>query len=116
MDGGPSAQARGTIMLPNTHLIEGTAAEMRNGSVLMIFRTQVGAPPLAQPAGASDPRACCVDPPPSNTPVAQAGCLYSSTSDDKGLTWSPTKPMAIPNPNSKVHLMRMEPSGARVLP
>jgi len=83
-DHGKTWKARGTIMLPNTHLIEGTAAEMRNGSVLMIFRTQ-------------------------------AGCLYSSTSDDKGLTWSPTKPMAIPNPNSKVHLMRMEPSGHLLL-
>lgn len=28
-------------MLPNTHLIEGTVSELKNGTVLMVFRTQV---------------------------------------------------------------------------
>uniref|UniRef100_A0A061RT54 Bnr asp-box repeat protein n=1 Tax=Tetraselmis sp. GSL018 TaxID=582737 RepID=A0A061RT54_9CHLO len=83
-DGGQTWKARGQVMLPNTNLIEGTLAELRNGTVLMVFRTQIG-------------------------------CLYKSLSHDKGMTWSRARPMNVPNPNSKVHLMRLEPSGHLLL-
>uniref|UniRef100_A0A7S0SBL6 Sialidase domain-containing protein n=1 Tax=Mantoniella antarctica TaxID=81844 RepID=A0A7S0SBL6_9CHLO len=43
------------------------------------------------------------------------GCLFQSASFDKGQTWGDTRPMAIPNPNSKVHLIRLEPSGDLLL-
>jgi hypothetical protein len=34
---------------------------------------------------------------------------------DKGKTWGNTRPMPIPNPNSKVHLIRMDPVGDLLL-
>jgi hypothetical protein len=43
------------------------------------------------------------------------GCLFQSTSMDKGKTWGNTRPMPIPNPNSKVHLIRMDPVGDLLL-
>lgn len=33
-------KAHGAIMVPHSKLIEGTVAELRNGTVLMVFRTQ----------------------------------------------------------------------------
>uniref|UniRef100_A0A7S0QUV7 Sialidase domain-containing protein n=1 Tax=Pyramimonas obovata TaxID=1411642 RepID=A0A7S0QUV7_9CHLO len=43
------------------------------------------------------------------------GCLFSSISKDKGLTWSEAQPMGIPNPNSKVHMLKLEPGGQLLL-
>mmetsp|Transcript_23312 Transcript_23312/g.64700 ORF Transcript_23312/g.64700 Transcript_23312/m.64700 type:complete len:511 (+) Transcript_23312:151-1683(+) len=83
-DQGKTWKAHGSIMLPHTHLIEGSLTELKNGTVLMVFRTS-------------------------------AGCLHKSISLDKGLSWSQAKPMNIPNPNSKVHMMRLEPSGHLLL-
>eukprot|EP00873_Tetraselmis_striata_P038825 jgi/Tetstr1/459089/TSEL_004539.t1 len=42
-DDGRTWQARGTITMHNTHLYEGTVAEMSDGSVMMVFRTQLAA-------------------------------------------------------------------------
>lgn len=83
-DEGVSWQAHGFLTHMNTTLIEGSLAELRNGTVLMVFRTTVG-------------------------------CLYQSMSNDKGKTWVNIKPMTIPNPNSKVHLIRMDPIGDLLL-
>mmetsp|Transcript_55647 Transcript_55647/g.176671 ORF Transcript_55647/g.176671 Transcript_55647/m.176671 type:complete len:379 (+) Transcript_55647:412-1548(+) len=43
------------------------------------------------------------------------GCLYSSVSHDKGRTWAEPQSMAVPNPNSKVHMISLKPGGELVL-
>jgi predicted neuraminidase len=70
-DEGMTWRSYGILVHMNTTLIEGSVAQLNNGTVLMVFRTTVG-------------------------------CLYQSTSNDKGRTWGNTRPMPIPNPNSKV--------------
>eukprot|EP00899_Mesostigma_viride_P008044 jgi/Mesvir1/17240/Mv07652-RA.2 len=40
-----------------------------------------------------------------------AGFIYSSVSKDKGVTWSQAQPTTLPNPDSKIMMLRMEPSG-----
>lgn len=37
------------------------------------------------------------------------GC--ASRTQDMGRTWSAAEPLALPNPNSKMHMIRLEPSG-----
>mmetsp|Transcript_28583 Transcript_28583/g.68104 ORF Transcript_28583/g.68104 Transcript_28583/m.68104 type:complete len:104 (+) Transcript_28583:91-402(+) len=46
---------------------------------------------------------------------SSSGCTWRSVSPDKGYTWSEPQPTRIPNPNSKVHAIRLEPSGHLVL-
>ncbi|KAK3259709.1 hypothetical protein CYMTET_31306, partial [Cymbomonas tetramitiformis] len=46
---------------------------------------------------------------------SNTGCLFESISMDKGKTWSMAAPSRLPNPNSKVHIMRIEPSGHLLL-
>eukprot|EP00873_Tetraselmis_striata_P001897 jgi/Tetstr1/422161/TSEL_013015.t1 len=42
-DEGLTWAARGSIAMPNTHLYEGTVAELGDGSIMMVFRTQLAA-------------------------------------------------------------------------
>eukprot|EP00873_Tetraselmis_striata_P004110 jgi/Tetstr1/424374/TSEL_014935.t1 len=42
-DEGLTWVARGSIAMPNTHLYEGTVAELGDGSIMMVFRTQLAA-------------------------------------------------------------------------
>ncbi|KAK3283648.1 hypothetical protein CYMTET_8664, partial [Cymbomonas tetramitiformis] len=44
-----------------------------------------------------------------------AGYVYMSLSSDKGLTWTPPRPTDIPNPDSKIQAMRLEPAGPIIL-
>ena len=38
-----------------------------------------------------------------------------STSVDRGRTWAAAEPVSMPNPNSKLHMTRLEPSGDLVV-
>ena len=46
---------------------------------------------------------------------SSTGCVYRSTSTDGGRTWSLAEPTRLPNPNSKLHIMRLEPAGHLVM-
>jgi len=43
------------------------------------------------------------------------GCLFSSISFDRGRSWQEPQTMGIPNPNSKVQLIKLEPRGELLL-
>eukprot|EP00238_Polyblepharides_amylifera_P000646 CAMPEP_0196570914 /NCGR_PEP_ID=MMETSP1081-20130531/1069_1 /TAXON_ID=36882 /ORGANISM="Pyramimonas amylifera, Strain CCMP720" /LENGTH=419 /DNA_ID=CAMNT_0041887605 /DNA_START=333 /DNA_END=1592 /DNA_ORIENTATION=- len=86
-DRGKTWTAHGKLMRHDTWLIENTLAELRNGTVLMLFRTRIGQ-------------------------------LYRSLSKDRGLTWSDAAPLGhpmLPNPNSKVDVISLHPSGVLAL-
>ena len=59
-----------------TWLIEGTVAELSNGTALQLYRTT-------------------------------KGVMYSSLSNDDGQTWTQPRPYTLPNPNSKLHVLRL---------
>lgn len=46
---------------------------------------------------------------------SSTGCVYRSTSTDGGRTWSMAEPTRLPNPNTKLHIMRLEPVGHLVM-
>jgi len=43
------------------------------------------------------------------------GCAFKSESLNQGQSWGPVEPMGIINPNSKMDIVRLEPSGALVM-
>eukprot|EP00873_Tetraselmis_striata_P006987 jgi/Tetstr1/427251/TSEL_017438.t2 len=44
-----------------------------------------------------------------------SGCAWRSVSEDRGQTWNPVLPTRLPNPNSKMHVIRLRPSGHLIL-
>jgi len=44
-----------------------------------------------------------------------AGFVYQSLSADFGFTWTTPRPTALPNPDSKIQALRLEPDGPIVL-
>jgi len=85
LDRGQTWESLGFLEAEKTWLIENAIAEIQGGVALMVFRTQLGR-------------------------------IYSSTSADDGASWSPAAPLAdLPNPNSKVDLIRINPGGELAL-
>ena len=39
------------------------------------------------------------------------GCAFVTDSTDGGLTWGAATPMNLPNPNTKLHVIQLQPSG-----
>eukprot|EP00958_Prasinococcus_capsulatus_P015916 scaffold1741_cov409-Prasinococcus_capsulatus_cf.AAC.15 len=78
-DKGETWEARGALTHSLTWLIENTAVQLQDGSLLMFFRSW-------------------------------AGQIFQSLSFDKGWTWSSALPTGLPNPDAKIHLMRLEGS------
>mmetsp|Transcript_19155 Transcript_19155/g.53408 ORF Transcript_19155/g.53408 Transcript_19155/m.53408 type:complete len:508 (-) Transcript_19155:188-1711(-) len=46
---------------------------------------------------------------------SSTGCMWRSMSKDQGRTWSEPEPTRLPNPNSKVHMIRLQNSSHLVL-
>lgn len=42
---------------------------------------------------------------------SNTGCTFQSISGDRGRTWDTPEPANLPNPNSKLHMVRLQPSG-----
>ncbi|KAK3275980.1 hypothetical protein CYMTET_15922 [Cymbomonas tetramitiformis] len=86
-DRGRTWNAYGMLVLPNTWLIENALVELPNRTVLMVFRTQIN-------------------------------IIYAVRSHDQGRTWDTPTPLgapAMPNPNAKVDLVALHPTGTLAL-
>lgn len=84
-DRGRSWSAAGALTADHTWLIENAVAESPEGTAVMVFRTSVGR-------------------------------VYAARSTDDGRTWSQAAPLAhLPNPNSKIDLVSIEPNRELVL-
>jgi len=86
-DKGSTWVPHGNLVRHDTWLIENALVQLHNGTVLMIFRTRIGE-------------------------------IYRVLSHDTGITWSDSAPLgdpALPNPNAKVDVIALDPTGALAL-
>eukprot|EP00899_Mesostigma_viride_P009500 jgi/Mesvir1/18551/Mv17068-RA.1 len=102
-DRGRTWASRGEIFLPNTWLIE--------GSIVQLSSSSSSAAAVNTSGGSSDSTGAMAGAAP---PLmlqyfrTEAGVAYKSTSADSGLTWTTPAPTDIPNPNSKLNLIRLD--------